>query len=134
MPYPGSLRRAFCLFSVVAAASLLGAPPAAADETEPREETRPASNVEAPPPPSDEAPRPVAKKRRGGINPCMTPDPGFGIYDGWAGSGISIGQVLLPHQGGVSKNGQFDLVIHFHGHEPIRKEFVKTAKGIVLVG
>ena len=25
-------------------------------------------------------------------------------------------------------------MIHFHGHEPIRKEFVKTAKGIVLVG
>src|SRR4051794_34598339 len=27
----------------------------------------------------DETARP-AKKRRGGINPCMTPDPGFGIY------------------------------------------------------
>ena len=42
--------------------------------------------------------------------------------------------MLLPHQGGIGKNGQFDLVIHFHGHEPIRKEFVKSAKGIVLVG
>jgi hypothetical protein len=64
----------------------------------------------------------------------MTPDPGFGIYDHWNGSGMSVGQVLLPHQGGLSKSGQFDVVIHFHGHEPIRKEFVKTAKGIVLVG
>ena len=64
----------------------------------------------------------------------MTPDPGFGVYDAWSGSGMSIGQVLLPHQGGVTRNGQFDVVIHFHGHEPIRKEFVKSAKGIVLVG
>ena len=134
----GSLRRALCLFSVVAAAGLLGVVPAAADEPTPREEpVRPASNVEAPPPaPADEAPRPAppAKKRRGGINPCMTPDPGYGIYDGWNGTGMTVGQVLLPHQGGISKNGQFDVVIHFHGHEPIRKEFVKSAKGIVLVG
>jgi hypothetical protein len=81
-----------------------------------------------------QAPKSAAKKRRGGINPCMTPDPGFGIYEHWNGSGMSMGQILLPHQGGISKSGQFDVVIHFHGHEPVRKEFVKTAKGIVLVG
>jgi hypothetical protein len=63
----------------------------------------------------------------------MTPDPGFGVYDPW-GRGPSIGQVLLPHKGGITKRGSFDVVIHFHGHEPIRKEFVKTADGIVLVG
>ena len=131
----GSLRRALCLFSLVGAAGLLGIAPAAADEPEPRGETRPASTVD-PPPPAEEAPRPAApaKKRRGGVHPCMTPDPGFGIYDGWNGSGMSVGQVLLPHQGGIGKNGQFDVVIHFHGPEPIRREFVKTAKGIVLVG
>src|SRR5205823_5817091 len=72
------------------------------------------------------------KKRRGGINPCMTPDPGFGIYDPWIN--VSIGQAVLPHAGGVSKDGGFDLIVHFHGHEPIRKEFVKTANGQVLVG
>jgi len=148
MPYPGAVRRAFALFSVIAAACLFGALPASADQVPaapPAEEgpTRPASNVEHPPAPpgDDEVPRTPAPqapashpKRRGGINPCMTPDPGFGIYDGWSGSGMSIGQVLLPHQGGLGKNGQFDVIIHFHGHEPIRKEFVKSAKGIVLVG
>lgn len=140
----GALRRAFAMLSLVAAAGLLGVVPAAADEPAPREEApRLASRVEIPAPaaapaPSPEepprAPAPPAKKRRGGINPCMTPDPGFGIYDTWSGSGLPVGQVLLPHQGGIGKNGQFDLVIHFHGHEPIRKEFVKSAKGIVLVG
>jgi hypothetical protein len=73
------------------------------------------------------------KERRGGIHPCMTPDPGFGIYDGWS-SAPSVGHMIAPHKGGVTKSGGFDLVVHFHGHEPIRKEFVKTAKGPVLVG
>jgi hypothetical protein len=73
------------------------------------------------------------KPRRGGIHPCMTPDPGFGVYDGWS-TAPSIGQMIAPHKGGTTKSGGFDLVVHFHGHEPIRKEFVKTAKGPVLVG
>jgi hypothetical protein len=42
--------------------------------------------------------------------------------------------MIAPHQGGITKKGSFDLIIHFHGHEPIRKEFVKAAKGSVLVG
>ncbi len=45
-----------------------------------------------------------------------------------------MGQVLIPHKGGITKNGSFDVIFHFHGHEPIRKEFVKAARGIVLVG
>src|SRR4051794_31194840 len=125
------LRRLFALAAVSLAAGLSGAAPAAAEE--PEGPTKPAVHVEQPAAdkPSDKsdkadealAPRPVAKKRRGGIHPCMTPDPGFGIYDGWSGSGMSVGQVLMPHQGGLSKSGQFDVVVHFHGHEPIRKEF-----------
>lgn len=73
------------------------------------------------------------KERRGGLNPCLTPDPGFGVYDPWSNA-PSIGQMIMPHKGGITKSGAFDVVIHFHGHEPIRKEFVKTAKGPVLVG
>lgn len=83
-------------------------------------------------PPKPSRPK-VSKKRRGGINPCMTPDPGFGVYDRWS-TAPSVGQMIMPHKGGITKNGGFDLVVHFHGHEPIRKEFVKTADGIVLVG
>src|SRR6185437_916058 len=144
MLFPKAARHVLALISLVVAAGLLGlgAPPAAADEPTaevvpaPRDDggRRSAHRAEAP---ADDAPKHAAvqkKPRRGGINPCMTPDPGFGIYDHWNGSGVSIGQVLLPHQGGISKSGQFDVVIHFHGHEPIRKEFVKTAKGVVLVG
>lgn len=73
------------------------------------------------------------KKRRGGIHPCMTPDPGFGAYAGWSRA-VSMGQMIAPKSGGVRKDGGFDLIIHFHGHEPVRKEFVKTSNGVVLVG
>ena len=73
------------------------------------------------------------KKRRGGIHPCMTPDPGFGAYDTWSRA-PSMGQMIAPKVGGVRKDGGFDVIFHFHGHEPIRKEFVKTAQGVVLVG
>jgi hypothetical protein len=142
----------------VAATLVLGAIPAAADETNPYDDgptkpahiqTQPVESSDKPAQPlessdkpapaaedSKPAPRPQspAKKRRGGIHPCMTPDPGYGVYDAWAGTGTSMGQVLMPHQGGVTKNGSFDVVFHFHGHEPIRKEFVKAARGIVLVG
>jgi hypothetical protein len=145
MPSLDSARRLIALLALGVAAGLLGllvVLPAAADEHKDDDGTKAASHVEpaTPAQPTDEGSKPAPapsqppKKRRGGVNPCMTPDPGFGIYEGWNASGISVGQVLLPRQGGVSKNGQFDVVIHFHGHEPIRKEFVKTAKGIVLVG
>lgn len=131
---------------VLAALALLAAMPgrAAADDEVPAQDTasdegkaKPASATQADEkgePGGDVPTRPSAPKkpRRGGINPCMTPDPGFGIYDGW--QNVSIGQVLMPHSGGIAKNGGFDLIVHFHGHEPVRKEFVKTAKGIVLVG
>jgi hypothetical protein len=133
MPSPGAVRRFFALLSVSAGLSLVApVAPAAADEPSPYDgPTKPAAQVDTP---AADAPRPVAKKRRGGLNPCMTPDPGFGIYEPWNGSGMSMGQILVPHQGGISKSGQFDVMIHFHGHEPVRKEFVKTAKGMVLVG
>jgi len=73
----------------------------------------------------------TAKKR--GINPCNTPDPGFGIYDRW-NRAPSIGQMILPQSGGVTRSGRFDVMFHFHGHEAVRKEWVRVMRGTVLVG
>lgn len=131
-------RRVAAAACVVSAVALLGAVPAAAQDaaadpppSAPAATAEPSAPVETPaaetPPPS----RPK-KPRPGGINPCMTPDPGFGMYDGW--QAVSGGHMIAPHKGGITKAGGFDLVVHFHGHEPIRKEFVKSAKGVVLVG
>src|SRR4051812_34187216 len=68
-----------------------------------------------------------------GINPCMTPDPGFGVYGKWEG-GIGMGQFIMPVRGGLTPKGEFDLMVHFHGHEPVRKEWVQVMDGAVLVG
>lgn len=128
-----ALRRITALLAVLVAAGLLAAMPAAADESASADgEKAKAASAEKSSGESSEEAHSQPKKRRGGINPCMTPDPGFGIYDPWVN--VSIGQALLPHKGGLTKDGGFDLIVHFHGHEPIRKEFVKTAKGQVLVG
>ena len=109
----------------------------AANAAEPASDAEP--GTAAPGTAASPAPAPVLKtpkppkKRRGGVHPCMTPDPGFGSYDKWSRA-PSMGQMIAPKSGGVRKDGGFDLVIHFHGHEPIRKEFVKTSNGVVLVG
>lgn len=68
-----------------------------------------------------------------GVNPCNMPDPGFGSYDHWAKS-TSLGLVMLPHKGGLTSSGDFDVVIHFHGHDPARKGWVQVMSGVVLVG
>lgn len=67
-----------------------------------------------------------------GVNPCNTPDPGFGSYDRWIKNGMAM--VLVPHRGAVNAAGEFDVVFHFHGHEPARKEWVQAMNGVVLVG
>jgi hypothetical protein len=68
-----------------------------------------------------------------GVNPCATPDPGFGVYGKWDRA-PSMGQMIVPERGGLTKAGEFDVMIHFHGHEPARKEWVKVMDGAVLVG
>ncbi len=70
---------------------------------------------------------------RGGVNPCNSPDPGFGVYTRWQ-RGIAMGQWIAPERGGLTRAGRFDLMIHFHGHEPARKEWVRVMDGAVLVG
>jgi hypothetical protein len=68
-----------------------------------------------------------------GVNPCDTPDPGFGNYSHWE-QGITMGQFIMPLHGGVRKDGDFDVMIHFHGHEAARKEWVQVMDHTVLVG
>jgi hypothetical protein len=68
-----------------------------------------------------------------GVNPCNTPDPGFGSYEHWART-ASGALVMLPQRGGVNQAGEFDVVVHFHGHDPARKGWVQTMNGVVFVG
>ncbi len=70
---------------------------------------------------------------RGGVNPCDTKDPGFGLYDKWS-RGIDMGQLIMPTSKAFARGGQFDVIFHFHGHEAARKEWITVMDGAVLVG
>jgi hypothetical protein len=83
------------------------------------------------PPASTQVSKSVAE--RGGVNPCNTADPGFGLYDKWT-RGIDMGQLIMPTSKRFARGGQFDVVFHFHGHEAARKEWVTVMDGAVLVG
>ncbi len=72
------------------------------------------------------------KAQRGGINPCNTPNPGLGGYTKWSRA-PSMGQMVMPRDPAVLSDGKFDVVFHFHGHEPIRKEWVQVMDRTVLV-
>jgi hypothetical protein len=61
----------------------------------------------------------------------MTPDPGFGVYGQWHRD-VRYGQYLRPLHGGLRRDGSFDVMFHFHGHEPVRKEWVKAMDGAVF--
>lgn len=82
------------------------------------------------PPPSTQTQKSAAER---GINPCNTPDPGFGVYGHWDRSPL-FGQMLAPERGGMTREGRFDVMFHFHGHEAVRKEWVRVMDGAVLVG
>ncbi len=92
--------------------------------------TTPASFIALKPAPDTQVQK-TAEER--GVNPCDTPDPGFGSYGHWEG-GIGMGQFIMPLHGGVTSKGDFDLMVHFHGHEAVRKEWVQVMDGAVLVG
>jgi hypothetical protein len=68
-----------------------------------------------------------------GVNPCMSPDPGFGDYGAWDYT-PSLGQMLVPEKLERDADGKISVMFHFHGHDPIRKEWVQAIKSSVLVG
>ncbi len=78
---------------------------------------------------------------RGGIFPCAAPDPGFAQYAKWV-QVAPMAHVLAPPAGSsspmVNDGDGFDVLFHFHGREPIRKEWVRAlqdgAYSPVLVG
>lgn len=66
---------------------------------------------------------------RGGIFPCAAPDPGFAHYAKWiqvAPMAHVLAPPASPDVSSVRADGGFDVVFHFHGREPIRKEWVRA--------
>jgi hypothetical protein len=86
--------------------------------------------VTARPPSSTQVERSTEER---GINPCNVPDPGFGGFTKWAGAGGSA-YVMVPKALIEAKAKNYDVVVHFHGREAARKEWVEADPNIVVVG
>ncbi len=69
---------------------------------------------------------------RGGVFPCAAPDPGFAHYAKWvqvAPMAHVLAPPASPNLSSVRTDGGFDVVFHFHGREPLRKEWVRAMEG-----
>jgi hypothetical protein len=67
---------------------------------------------------------------RGGVDPCDTPDPGWGDY--LPGKMHSGAYVMMPKD--PAPAGTFDVVMHFHGHELALKEFLRAKTKFLFMG
>ena len=63
---------------------------------------------------------------------CDFPDSGFGDYLGWRP--LPLGRILVPSNLTVPPDGGFDLLVHFHGTEPVRKQLAPLGLGLVIAG
>lgn len=75
------------------------------------------------------------------VSGCHFPDRGFGAYGEWKtldvpelppGDVRKLGKLLLPPGGALREGGAFDLLVHFHGAEPVRKELAPKDLPLVV--
>ncbi len=82
-----------------------------------------------PPLPSGAAPRQaLAALAESAGEGCTFPDRGFGEYEAWRD--LPVGRALVPAR--IHDDGGFDLLVHFHGAEPIRKQLAVEDTGLVI--
>lgn len=67
---------------------------------------------------------------RGGIEPCATQAADTSAFEPWAR--LSQGMLLVPRQPAIDASGQFTLVVHLHGNDPVRRELVASGQRFVL--
>ena len=76
----------------------------------------------------------TASLRKRGYHECNPHDPiGLGPYDNYRTT-RARGRLLIPQKGGHTPDMGFDVLIHFHGGEPVRKTLVQVARGVTFVG
>jgi hypothetical protein len=67
---------------------------------------------------------------RGGVEPCDTKKLDSPAFDDW--KSFDQGRYLLPAVPSLNSAGQFDLVIHLNGDEPVRRELIESGQKFVL--
>lgn len=75
------------------------------------------------------------------VSGCHFVDRGFGAYGQWRTLDVAdptpgdvrrLGKLLIPPGGGLLADGSFDLLVHFHGAEPVRKELAPKDLPLVI--
>lgn len=90
--------------------------------------------VEAPARPRLYAQPITEELRHHGYHACYPPDPmGLGPYAPYYRA-PGPAHVAIPQEGGHTDDMGFDVIVHFHGADPIRKTLVQVATGVVFVG
>jgi hypothetical protein len=74
----------------------------------------------------------LAASAHGYLGICHVPDHGFGSYSHW--KRLPAAEMLFPRGIDRRDDGAYDVVIHFHRREAVRRSFVEAAHGVVLVG
>lgn len=71
--------------------------------------------------------------RTKGFHECNPHDAiGLGPYSEYRK--LRMGRIAIPQKGGHTADFGYDVLIHFHGHEPVRKTLVQVARGVTYVG
>lgn len=72
--------------------------------------------------------RPAAE--RGGVEPCQTQPVDDSAFETWAP--LANGRLTAPRELGLDGSGRFELIIHLHGDEPVRRELIESGQRFVL--
>src|SRR5690606_19590748 len=84
--------------------------------------------------PSQPSAEPLSEALRGkGFHECNPHDPiGLGPYSPYRK--LRMGRIAIPQRGGHTPDYGYDVLMHCHGHEPLRKTLVQVARGVTYVG
>ncbi|WP_438030406.1 hypothetical protein [Sorangium sp. So ce233] len=63
---------------------------------------------------------------------CDFADQGFGAYERWRP--LPLGRLLVPPARAIREDGGYDLLVHFHGAEPVRKQLAPRDIELVIAG
>jgi hypothetical protein len=72
----------------------------------------------------------LSAAERGGVNPCAAQAADTSTFDDWAP--LTKGRFIAPREGALDASGHFDLVLHFHGDDPVLRELVHSQQKLVL--
>lgn len=69
-------------------------------------------------------------EQRGGVEPCSTQQADTSAFESW--TPLQMGHFTAPRENPLDAAGHFNLVIHFHGDEPVLRELALSKQRFVL--